>query len=163
MGRDSALPASLPSVSFSCGRVRANAFQPAAIRSTAPSNSPSSSHSPWGKTMGQLSQKPSTHVASRERLAERVIAFLRRKHPQKMPEAVAAETGVSAHTIRKMEERLSAPSAAVFVALGDAYGAEFLHAVTGWRWLDGAHRAEKLAALEARRARLEEELRALSP
>lgn len=111
--------------------------------------------------MGQLSNKSSTSVASRERLAERVIAFLRRRHPVKMPEAVAAETGISAHTIRKMEERASAPSLAVFIALGSAYGPEFLHAVSGWRWLDAESRAEKLAAIEARRARLEEELRAI--
>jgi DNA-binding XRE family transcriptional regulator len=113
--------------------------------------------------MGQLSQKPPTSVASRERLAERVIAFLRRKHPHKMPDAVAAETGVSAHTIRKMEERASAPSLAVFLALGHAYGPEFLHAVSGWRWLDAESRAEKLNQIEARKQRLEDELRALSP
>lgn len=113
--------------------------------------------------MGQSSQKPPTHVASREKLAERVIAFLRRKHPHKMPEAVAAETGVSAHTIRKMEERLSAPSAVVLVALGSAYGPEFVHSVTGWRWLDAESRAEQRQELARERARIDQQIRALSP
>jgi len=113
--------------------------------------------------MGQLSQKPPTCVASRAKAAERVIAFLRSRHPHKMHESVAALTGVSVHTIRKMEERCSAPSLPVFFALGKAYGAEFVHAVSGWRWLDEAARDEKLEDLARDRARIDEEIRALSP
>lgn len=114
------------------------------------------------KKMGQLSQKKSTDVGSdRTTVAERVVAFLRTRHPHKMAECVAAETGINAGTIRKLEERLSAPSLAVFGRLGCAYGPEFLHAVFGWDWLDRDVRENKLRELESRRAQLDEQLNAL--
>lgn len=96
-------------------------------------------------------------------VADRVLAFLRARHPQKMAECVAAETGINVHTIRKLEERSSAPSITTFMLLGAAYGPEFLHAVSGWDWLNENVRARRIADLEARRALLDQELRALAP
>lgn len=168
MGRVSAL---LPSTPISSGDAgRSNAASPCSIRPAlkarpAPS---ASSQAPWGKKMGQLSQKHPTCVVSRQKpadrevLAQRVIAFLRTMHPHKMPESVAALTGISPHTIRKLEERHSAPSAVVLDAMGEAYGPEFLHAVFGWRWLDAYSRAQKLNEIDARRMRIEEDQRALA-
>jgi transcriptional regulator with XRE-family HTH domain len=83
---------------------------------------------------------------------ERVIAFLRRIHPIKTAEAVSADTGVQASTVRKWLERASAPSFAALFRLLGAYGPEFVCACmnTPPEWLSEAARKE-----EARRLRAE--------
>lgn len=93
--------------------------------------------------------KNTTTVASKRLdVAEKTFAFLRRLYPYKLYENVAADLGCSAGTIRKMEERGSAPSLPMFCRMVDAYGPPFLYAVTGWEWLDPSLREERLVELE---------------
>ena len=100
--------------------------------------------------MGHVSRRRPTTVASeRTTVAERVLAYLRQRYPLKMPEAVAADIGVSVATIRKLEERASAPSLAVFWRMADVYGAAFLYAAFGFEWLDALAGEQKALQLEA--------------
>ena len=71
---------------------------------------------------------PATAGADRSAIAERILAFLRARHPSKMADCVSAETGVSANTIRALDERGSAPSVAILYRLSAAYGPDFLAA-----------------------------------
>lgn len=88
---------------------------------------------------------------SRTDVGDRVIAFLRQRHPSKTPDHVAVETGVPAGTIQKWLDRGSAPSVAHYCRLWLAYGPEFLVATAGQApaWLDAAHRAEEATRLKA--------------
>lgn len=134
---------------------------PAAIgatpRSCKTSTSQSASmctHSSWapqsGTIMGHVSHRRPTSVAhERTCVADRVLAFLRARYPMKMHEAVAADCRVSIATIRKLEERGSAPSLPLFWRMADAYGPAFVHAVFGFAWLDEAAMAARQRALEA--------------
>lgn len=111
---------------------------------------------------GQLSLKSGqlSHDAS-----ERVVAFLRGRHPHRTADEVAAATRgrVPAETVRGWIRRASAPSWQAGLALVAAYGPEFLAAALGDApgWLDAAARAEKLAALEAEQARVAAEILSL--
>jgi hypothetical protein len=124
---------------------------------------------------GQLSKNPDT-CPNRRRpavisgaCADRVVAFLRRRHAStgaKIAEAVEADTGVSAGTVRKWLDRSSAPSFAACLALITAYGPEFLAAVfdRAPSWIDAAARAARrdqiesaIACLEAEAARLRDD------
>lgn len=109
-------------------------------------------HSP--ATAGHLS------VAERTEKAERIIGFLRRLYPAKTAENVAADLGGSAETIQKMMDRCSTPSTVLFTRMILAYGPAFLIAVypKAPKWLDDAHRRERLAALEAEQARIRAEI-----
>ena len=84
-------------------------------------------------------------------VAEATCAFLRRQHPAKTAEAVAADLApfrIKAGTIGKMLERRSAPSARTLLALTCAYGPEFLAEVlpTPPAWLDASWRAQRQEA-----------------
>jgi hypothetical protein len=91
---------------------------------------------------------------------DRLVAYLRKRHPTKTSEAIAAETGVmSPAAARKMLNHRSGPSFDNFLALTRTYRAEFLVAVMG----SDAPESLQLAALAERRQRYEEgvaELRA---
>lgn len=113
------------------------------------------------KTVRQSSRRAS-HLtpASQTVVAERIIAFLRQRHPYKTADNVSAEAGVPAGTVQKWMDRGSAPSAfAVFRLLG-AYGPEFASAVftNAPAWLDRAVREERAAVLKAEIAALEAKL-----
>ena len=100
--------------------------------------------------MEQSSARRGTTVAAeRACVSERILAFLRARYPVKMAEHVAADVGISAAAIRKLEERGSAPSLAVFTRMARAYGSDFVFAVLGWDWLDHAAGWERQRALEA--------------
>ncbi len=88
---------------------------------------------------------------------ERVCAFLRSIYPEKTAANVAADTGISARTIEKWLERLSAPSWPHGIKLFRAYGPEFMCAVMDNppRFLTEAGRAQARARLDAKIAELE--------
>jgi hypothetical protein len=101
-----------------------------------------------GQTVGKFSRG----VA---RDPERIVAFLNQLYPVKMAEAVEADTGIAAATVRKWP--LSAPSYAAFVRLICAYGPELLCACMEAppAWLTQAGR-------DAHRARIERQIADLS-
>jgi hypothetical protein len=105
--------------------------------------------------MEQSRTKRPTDVGdiSRTDVGERVVAFLRALYETKWHERVAADLRVSVHTIKRLDERKSAPSAPLLLRMILRYGPEFLKAVLppafNPLWLDAGHRAEQLAALEA--------------
>jgi hypothetical protein len=108
-----------------------------------------------GISMRQLWMKRKTVAHMRETVAERVVEFLRARHPSKTAECVAAETGLNVHTLRKLIERQSAPSLATFGRLGAVYGSPFVSAVFEWDWLD----ADKADAENDRIEKMISELR----
>lgn len=90
-----------------------------------------------------------------------VIDYLRRVHPHKTAEFVAAAAEQQPTTVRKWLDRGSAPSFPAFVKLVAAYGPALLAVAFGDEppeWLSRAARAERQAALEAEHARIGEEL-----
>lgn len=91
-------------------------------------------------------------------VSSKAFAFFRRIYPQKMHENVAADIGCSPATLRKMEDRGSAPSLPMFCRMVDAYGPSFLLAVTGWKWLDANVREAKTAALKSQIEQMQAEL-----
>lgn len=98
-----------------------------------------------------------------EACPDRAVAFVRRLYPTKTADCVAADTGLSAQTVRRWLEGVAKPSWAGFSRLILAYGPAFLVAVypNCPRWLDEAHQRERLADLEARQAAINTELTAL--
>lgn len=92
-------------------------------------------------------------------VGERVVQFLRSRHPAKTADNVAAETGIPFGTIAKWLERSSPPGTVAILRLAAAYGPEFLLAAypKAPAWLDAAARAQRLAALDAQLAALEAE------
>ncbi len=99
-------------------------------------------------------------VKSSNDVAERIVDFLKYRHPVKTAEAVAAETGIAVSTTSKWLEGLTVPGGVSFLRLVGAYGPEFLCATMGAApdWLTAAARAERQAALEAEHARIEAEM-----
>lgn len=95
-----------------------------------------------------------------EACPDRAVAFIRRLYPTKTADCVAADTGLSAQTVRRWLEGVAKPSWAGFSRLIFAYGPAFLIAVypNAPAWLDDAHRRERLAALEAAQARIQAEI-----
>lgn len=94
-------------------------------------------------------------------LGERVSAFLRRRHPVKTADNVAAETGVPVNTIKTWLQRGSAPDAEGYTALWIAYGPDFLETLAGGRspdWLVQVRRAHEALQLKAEIAALEKKL-----
>lgn len=91
---------------------------------------------------------------------EKAVAFIRARHPVKTAESVAAETGVGAETVKKWLDGTARPSWDACWALICAYGMPFMAAtiLTKPQWLDDAHRAARLAALEAEQARIQAEI-----
>lgn len=102
------------------------------------------------------------NLGTRQTYAERVTEFIRRKHPYKTAENVAADTGIKYHTIRKLLEGLNAPSIVAFDRLARAYGLEFVHHVFAWDFLDPDKRAAEQRALEARFVALVDEMKELN-
>lgn len=98
--------------------------------------------------------------ADRTEKAELIIAFLRRLYPTKTADNVAADLGCSPETIQKMMDRVSTPNVLTFGRMILAYGPAFMVAVypNAPKWLDDAHRRERLAALEAAQARIQAEI-----
>jgi hypothetical protein len=88
--------------------------------------------------------------------AQRVVDWLRRRHPHKTAEAVAAETGLAADRVRKWLELGVSPSLAAFLALVAAYGPDFLGAAMARppNWLRDAAVAQERAQLAAMQAAL---------
>ena len=112
---------------------------------------------------GQLSGAARTDVAERIEKAERIIAFLWQRYPVKTAENVAADIGGTAESLQKMIDRVSTPNVLTFGRMMFAYGPAFMVAVypNAPKWLDEAHRRERLAALEAEQARIAAELASL--
>lgn len=114
--------------------------------------------------MGQSRRAARTSVfEDRTDVAGRVVAFLRGLYPQKWADCVAADLGVSVHTIRKLEERGSAPSLALFSRMVLAYGPAVMCAALPEvpEWLGDAERTARLSALEAEQARLQAKIDAV--
>lgn len=91
---------------------------------------------------------------------DRAIAFIRLRHPVKTAECVAADINLPVHTVKRWLEGAAKPSWSGLSRLIFAYGPAFLVAVypKAPRWLDDAHRRERLAALEAEQARIKAEI-----
>lgn len=91
---------------------------------------------------------------------DRAVAFLRSRYPSKTAESVAADTGIGAETVKKWLDGAARPSWDGALTLVFAYGPAFLAAVcpTSPKWIDEAHRRERLAALEAQQARIRAEI-----
>lgn len=112
----------------------------------------------------RVQSRPSVHeFESRngQSLGERVSAFLRRMHPTKTADNVAAETGIPVNTVKTWLQRGSAPDAEGYTALWIAYGPEFLEALAGGRspdWLVQTRRAHEALQLKAEIATLEKKL-----
>lgn len=110
-------------------------------------------------TSGQMS------VAARTSAAERLADYLRRKHPSKTAENVAADANLNADTVQKWLDRGSMPSAVGLLYLVGAYGAEVLCAAYGKdspAWLTTARQDAELARLKAERAAIEIRIAALT-
>ncbi len=112
----------------------------------------------------RIQSRPSAHeLESRNgtSLGERVSAFLRRRHPSKTADNVAAETGIPVNTVKTWLQRSSAPDADGYTALWLAYGPEFLAAAAAHRspeWLAQARRAQEAKQLKAQISALEHKL-----
>ena len=115
------------------------------------------------KMMRQSRAKhPTTVGKQRSDISERVVAFLRHRHPAKWADSAAAELNVSRSTLSKLEERGSAPSLALFGRMGAVYGPEFIaYVFPAWSWLSPIGRAERQERLESEIAERLEELSAL--
>jgi hypothetical protein len=92
-------------------------------------------------------------------VGERTAGFLRSIHPEKTAANVSADTRgrISAKTIEKMLERLSAPSTVNGIILFEVYGPEFMCALMDNppEWLSAAGREQAAARLDAGIAELE--------
>lgn len=86
-----------------------------------------------------------------------IITFLRRRHPVKLIDCVAAETGIPPKTIAKWIERENVPSGLALLRLIMAYGPDFLVSIypNAPQWLSTAARQKRLSALDAEIAALE--------
>jgi len=90
--------------------------------------------------------------AARTAAADRIVDFLRRIHPVKTAENVAADSGLHVDTIQKWIDRGSAPSLVGILTLTGAYGPDVLVAAYGERspmWLTRIAKAERAARIEA--------------
>jgi hypothetical protein len=110
----------------------------------------------------EMNWSVSTKIGSIEPQAcpDRAIAFIRALYPVKTAEHVAADIGLPVHTVKRWLEGVAKPSWSGLSRLIFAYGPAFLIAVypKAPKWLDEAHRRERLAALEAEQARIRAEI-----
>lgn len=117
----------------------------------------------------RIQVRPSVHeFESRNGLSlgERVSAFLRRRHPSKTADNVAAETGIPVNTIKTWLQRGSAPDAEGYTALWIAYGPDFLDVIAAGRspeWLTQVRRANEARQLKAQIAALKNKLQEVRP
>ena len=99
-------------------------------------------------------------------VGERVCAFLRKLHPARTADNVAADLHawrIKAATVAKMLERETTPGTLMWCALIDAYGPNFLAAALPKQlaWLDEAAQAQERAAIRAQIEALETRLERL--
>lgn len=126
----------------------------------APASAASSMPAASGITMRHSSEKKPTPVdVDATTVAERVVAFIKRKHPRKTAQCVAIDTKCSVDQVEKWIERASVPNGVAMLRLTAAYGPQFLaEVVPGFAWLDEAALNERQRELEleieARRAEL---------
>lgn len=111
----------------------------------------------------QIQTHASAHeIESRKRasLGERVVAFLRSRHPLKTADNVAADTGLPLNTVKTWLQRSSAPDAEGYTQLWIAYGPAFLAALPDKppAWLEDIRRTQEAASLKAEIAALEMKL-----
>lgn len=112
----------------------------------------------------KVQTRPSVHeFESRDGLSlgERVSMFLRRMHPLKTADNVAAETGIPVNTIKTWLQRGSAPDAEGYTALWVAYGPDFLAAAAANRspeWLSHVRQTQEAKQLKAQISALEHKL-----
>lgn len=112
----------------------------------------------------RIQTHPASHeIESRERqsLGERVVTFLRARHPMKTADNVAADTGIPVNTVKTWLNRASAPDGDGYTKLWVAYGLDFLAALPDvqppWlqdirRELEAAHLKAEIAALTSKLA-----------
>lgn len=107
---------------------------------------------------GQLS------ATDRTTAAERVVGFLRKRHPVKTADCVSAETGINADTVQKWIDRCSMPSGLGLFVLVGVYGPDFLCSIfeSPPVWLSRAASDERLKRIEDEIAALEAERAALA-
>jgi len=91
---------------------------------------------------------------------DRAVAYLRALHPLKTADAVAADTGIKADTVRKMLAGVCEPTFRNFTRLLFAYGPEFAACVypSAPAWLSAAGRAEHQSKLTADLTRVQREI-----
>jgi len=87
-------------------------------------------------------------------VADRINAFLRRRHPYMTAKQVASDTGIAPATISKWLERNSAPSCMHMGRLYFAYGIDFFAAAFPCPSLERAALVEQQAKLEAEAERI---------
>lgn len=101
--------------------------------------------------MEQSRRKATTAVGEdRTVVADRLVSFLRARHPVKTAENVAADTGIAAATVARWLDRGSAPSILQLGKLVGAYDAEVLCAILDSppAWLVDAARQEERRRIE---------------
>lgn len=105
-------------------------------------------------TIGQVSGLDQAHVA------ERVVAFLKQRHPHGTAKYVSRETDLPRHTVAKWIERGSAPNAEGLIRLIRTYRTDLLIALLGGAepWLAVAAWHERRARFEAEQAAFEAEM-----
>ena len=107
---------------------------------------------------------PAVVGSERTDVAERVVEFLRRRHPVKPAECIASSVCISVSTAQKWIERSSAPSSWMLVKMIHHYGPEFLAAVMGElapEWLNESAHTERRARIAANIQKLQAELDAI--
>ena len=87
-------------------------------------------------------------------VADRINAFLRRRHPFMTAKQVASDTGIAPATVSKWLERNSAPSCMHMGRLYFAYGIDFFAAAFPCPSLERAALVERQAKLEAEAERI---------
>lgn len=86
---------------------------------------------------------------SAQLVGHRLCAFLRRQHPSKTVERVAADTGIAPATVAKWIEREGSPSVPALIRLAAAYGPDVLLAIAPeLSWLATAAHLTRRAALQ---------------
>jgi len=103
--------------------------------------------------MGQSRKSVRTNVSDdRASVSERVVGLLRNLYPSDWSKNVARDLEASVHTVRKLDERGSAPSLALFKRMVREYGPEALAVLfddeDSPEWLSDTVRAWRLAKLE---------------
>ncbi|WP_131194052.1 helix-turn-helix domain-containing protein [Lichenihabitans psoromatis] len=99
---------------------------------------------------------------SAQLVGHRLCVFLRRLHPHKTIDRVAADTGISRATVAKWIEREGSPSVPALIKLGLAYGPDLMLAVAPeLAWLVTIAKLTQHQALEAQIDQVETDLSAV--
>jgi hypothetical protein len=87
---------------------------------------------------------------------QKLVEFLRARHPRQTAEGVEADAGIAAATVRSWLVGASRPGFSALVRLIGAYGPDLLAPMfPRAQWLDAAHRRERLRLLRDELASLE--------